>query len=87
MGLASIFRASRAPARLGSRSEVENLPLNRGVKIDNAISEGEDYELLFAISPRQRKRLLARAGERNSQDFRSRASALLFRDPQSAIRN
>ena len=37
--------------------EIENLPLTSGVNIDNAISEGEDYELLFAISPRQSKRL------------------------------
>jgi thiamine-monophosphate kinase len=33
------------------------LPLARGAKIDNAISDGEDYELLFAISPRDRARL------------------------------
>ena len=30
---------------------------SRGAKIANAISEGEDYELLFAIPPRQSKRL------------------------------
>jgi len=33
------------------------LPLARGAKIDNAISDGEDYELLFAISRRDRERL------------------------------
>jgi thiamine-monophosphate kinase len=37
--------------------EMEKLPLNRGVKINDAISEGEDYELLFAISPRHSARL------------------------------
>ena len=37
--------------------ETENLPLTRGTTIDDAISEGEDYELLFAISPRDRNRL------------------------------
>jgi thiamine-monophosphate kinase len=37
--------------------ETENLPLTRGANIDDAISEGEDYELLFAISRRDRNRL------------------------------
>jgi thiamine-monophosphate kinase len=45
-------------SRVGFAIEMENLPLARGAKIDNAISEGEDYELLFAISPRERDRLL-----------------------------
>jgi thiamine-monophosphate kinase len=42
---------------VGFAIEMENLPLARGAKIDNAISDGEDYELLFAISPRERARL------------------------------
>jgi thiamine-monophosphate kinase len=42
---------------VGFAVEMENLPLARGAKVDNAISEGEDYELLFAISPRERARL------------------------------
>jgi thiamine-monophosphate kinase len=45
-------------SRVGFSIEMENLPLNRGATIDDAISEGEDYELLFAISPRERNRLL-----------------------------
>jgi thiamine-monophosphate kinase len=45
-------------SRLGFAIEMENLPLTRGATIDNAISEGEDYELLFAISPREGDRLL-----------------------------
>src|SRR4029453_9733256 len=44
-------------SRVGFVVEIENLPLARRVKIDDAISEGEDYELLFAISPRERTRL------------------------------
>jgi thiamine-monophosphate kinase len=36
---------------------MEKLPLTRGAKINDAISEGEDYELLFAVSPRDRSRL------------------------------
>src|SRR5438874_6195791 len=46
-------RLARA-SKVGFKIELENLPLSRGAKIDNAISEGEDYELLFAISPRER---------------------------------
>jgi thiamine-monophosphate kinase len=49
-------RLARA-SKLGFNIELENLPLSRGAKIDTAISEGEDYELLFAISPRERSRL------------------------------
>jgi len=51
--LARLARASK----VGFDIEMEKLPLTRGAKIDDAISEGEDYELLFAIPPRQSKRL------------------------------
>ncbi len=49
-------RLARA-SKVGFDIELENLPIARGATIDNAISEGEDYELLFAISPRDRNRL------------------------------
>jgi thiamine-monophosphate kinase len=42
---------------VGFEVDSERLPLARGATIDNAISDGEDYELLFAISPRDRARL------------------------------
>src|SRR2546423_2337069 len=42
---------------LGFKIDKDALPLAPGAKIDNAISDGEDYELLFAISPRDRSRL------------------------------
>jgi thiamine-monophosphate kinase len=54
---ADLPRLAKA-SRVGFTIEMENLPLARGAKIDNAISEGEDYELLFAISRRERDRLL-----------------------------
>jgi thiamine-monophosphate kinase len=44
-------------SKVGFKIEMENLPLAPGAKIDNAISEGEDYELLFAVSQRDRPRL------------------------------
>jgi thiamine-monophosphate kinase len=49
-------RLARA-SRVGFTVETQNLPLTRGAKIDDAISKGEDYELLFAIPPRDRNRL------------------------------
>jgi thiamine-monophosphate kinase len=54
---ADLPRLAKA-SRVGFAIEMENLPLARGAKIDNAITEGEDYELLFAISRRERNRLL-----------------------------
>jgi len=53
---ADLPRLARA-SKVGFKIDLQNLPLNRGAKIDNAISDGEDYELLFAISPRERDRL------------------------------
>jgi len=53
---ADLPRLARA-SKVGFRIDKEKLPLAPGAKIDNAISDGEDYELLFAISPRDRARL------------------------------
>ena len=49
-------RLARA-SKVGFEIEMEKLPLARGATADDAISEGEDYELLFAISPRDKNRL------------------------------
>jgi thiamine-monophosphate kinase len=81
---ADLPRLAKA-SRVGFAIEPKNLPLGRDAKIDDAISEGEDYELLFAISPRDRKRLerewrkkfpklpLTRIGKLNSK-FRIRTT-------------
>jgi thiamine-monophosphate kinase len=53
---ADLPRLARA-SKVGFEIELENLPIARGATIGNAISEGEDYELLFAISPRDRNSL------------------------------
>src|SRR5262249_38679160 len=53
---ADLPRLARA-SEVGFDIELENLPVTRGATIDNAISEGEDYELLFAVAPRDRNRL------------------------------
>src|SRR5205823_1739650 len=47
-GLGADLPRLAAASRVGFTVETENLPLTRGAKIDDAISEGEDYELLFA---------------------------------------
>ena len=44
-------------SRVGFSIYKKSLPLARGARIEDAISEGEDYELLFAISPRERTHL------------------------------
>jgi thiamine-monophosphate kinase len=53
---ADLPRLARA-SKVGFDIELENLPVAHGATIDNAISEGEDYELLFAVSPRDRNSL------------------------------
>jgi thiamine-monophosphate kinase len=80
---ADLPRLARA-SRVGFTIEMENLPLARGAKIDDAISEGEDYELLFAISRRERNRL--------ERDWRKKFPKLPltrigYLNPQSAICN
>jgi thiamine-monophosphate kinase len=44
-------------SNVGFKIDMNLLPITPGAKIDNAVSDGEDYELLFAISPRERNRL------------------------------
>jgi thiamine-monophosphate kinase len=53
---ADLPRLARA-SKLGFEIELENLPVARGATMNDAISEGEDYELLFAVSPREKTRL------------------------------
>lgn len=44
-------------SRLGFSIDERALPVSRGCTVQQAISDGEDYELLFAISRRNRARL------------------------------
>jgi len=52
-------RLARASG-VGFEIDEAALPLNRGCTITQAISDGEDYELLFSISPNDSKSLLSR---------------------------
>jgi thiamine-monophosphate kinase len=53
---ADLPRLAKA-SKLGFKIDKNSLPLASGAKVNNAISDGEDYELLFAVSPRDRARL------------------------------
>ena len=55
---ADLPRLARASG-LGFEVDENVLPRNRDCTIEQAINNGEDYELLFAISPRQSKKLQA----------------------------
>jgi thiamine-monophosphate kinase len=80
-------RLARA-SKVGFKIDINLLPRSPGCNIDNAISDGDDYELLFAISPRESERLqkswskkfpkllLTRIGRLNSR-FEIRDSRLL----------
>ena len=54
---ADLPRLARA-SKVGFKIQMKDLPLTRGAKVNDAISEGEDYELLFAVSPDERDRLV-----------------------------
>jgi thiamine-monophosphate kinase len=47
-------------SKLGFRLDESALPVAGGCTTQQAISDGEDYELLFALSPRQRRKLATR---------------------------
>ena len=53
---ADLPRLARA-SKVGFDIELESLPVAPGATVDHAISDGEDYELLFALSPRNRNSL------------------------------
>jgi thiamine-monophosphate kinase len=68
-GLGSDLPRLARASNLGFQIEKDALPAARGCTIEQAISDGEDYELLFAISPRARKKLCA-SWKRNFSDVR-----------------
>jgi len=53
---ADLPRLARA-SNVGFEIQKTSLPRNPGATLEQALSDGEDYELLFAISPHQRERL------------------------------
>ena len=84
-GLGSDLPRFARASKVGFDIELENLPVARGATVDNAISEGEDYELLFAVSPSNRKRL-EREWRCNFPGLRLTRIGSLNRKSQSAKR-
>ena len=56
---ADLPRLARA-SKVGFEIDEASLPLNRGCTIAQAISDGEDYELLFAMAPNDSRSLRSR---------------------------
>jgi len=56
-GLADGVRQIAEASGLGAIVEADALPLEEGSTLRDALGGGEDYELLFAVSPRMRSRL------------------------------
>jgi thiamine-monophosphate kinase len=56
-GLADGVRQIGEASGLGAIVEVDALPIEEGATLRDALGGGEDYELLFAVSPRMRSRL------------------------------
>ena len=55
---ADLPRLARA-SKVGFEVDKEAIPRTRGCTIEQAISDGEDYELLFAVAPRESEQLQA----------------------------
>jgi thiamine-monophosphate kinase len=56
-GLADGVRQIGEASGLGAMVEADALPIEKGSTLRDALGGGEDYELLFAVSPRLRSRL------------------------------
>jgi thiamine-monophosphate kinase len=56
-GLADGIRQIGEASGLGAIVEADELPIEKGSTLRDALGGGEDYELLFAVSPRMRSRL------------------------------
>jgi thiamine-monophosphate kinase len=56
-GLADGVRQLGEASGLGAIIDADALPIEEGATLLDALAGGEDYELLFAVSPRMRSRL------------------------------
>ena len=56
-GLADAVRQIGEASGVGAIIDADALPIEHGATLRDALGGGEDYELLFAVSPRQRGRL------------------------------
>jgi thiamine-monophosphate kinase len=56
-GLADAVRQLAHASGVGAIVGADTVPIERGATLRDALSGGEDYELLFAVPPRMRSRL------------------------------
>ena len=56
-GLADGIRQIGDASKLGAVIDADAVPLEPGARLEDALSGGEDYELLFAVAPKLRRRL------------------------------
>ncbi|MGE5207783.1 MAG: thiamine-phosphate kinase [Alphaproteobacteria bacterium] len=83
-GLGADLPRLAATSKVGFAVDLENLPLARGAAITEAICDGEDYELLFAISPRDSNRLEREWRRKYPKLLLTRIGTLI---PKSSTRN
>lgn len=57
-GLAADLGHILEQSRVGAVIHVQNIPHPRGVSLEAALSQGEDFELLFTLNPSQARRLM-----------------------------
>ncbi len=75
-GLGADLPRLAAASGTGFELSREKIPRNRGVTIDEAISDGEDYELLFAVSQQDVEHLVSEWARRFSKLSLSRIGVL-----------
>lgn len=56
-GLGADLPRLAVASKVGFKIDRKSLPLSRGATLENAMSDGEDFELLFSVAPRDRARL------------------------------
>ena len=80
---ADLPRLAKA-SRVGFEIDLPALPRASGASVKNAISDGEDYELLFALGPRDSRAMRARWEKKFPKVPLTQIGSLI---PQSTIRN
>ena len=80
-GLADGVRQIGEASGLGAVIDADALPIEEGATLHDALGGGEDYELLFAVSPRMRSRL------RNARRLAERSHRHAHRAPDGGSRD
>jgi thiamine-monophosphate kinase len=57
-GLAGDLNHILKASKVGARLDLEAIPKNKGVSLSQALGDGEDFELLFTLSPNQARKLM-----------------------------